>query len=271
MSRPIIAVTGPDKGGFPAWLFTAIAVWRAGGRPLRIRPGSYHQNITLPAFDGLIIGGGADVDPRRYEIESESLEERDQPKRKRGRMEISLSWVLSPMLYIMRRVFSLSASGVDLDRDHLEERCLNQALENNKPVLGICRGAQFINTHCGGRLYSELSGFYGESGNIWTVAPRKRIRIESESILYSLFGSESMINSLHKQAVSALGDHIRCSARDLAGVIQGIEYTEHRFVVGVQWHPEYLPAMKDQQRLFQRLVEVAAEPDFLVEEKPAGR
>ena len=61
--RPIIGITGPDAGGLSAWLFTARAIRRAGGRPVRIRPGNPHP---IDGLHGLVVGGGADVSPTLY-------------------------------------------------------------------------------------------------------------------------------------------------------------------------------------------------------------
>lgn len=254
--RPKIGVTGPDRGGFPAWIFTRLAIRRAGGHAIRLRPGRFSDPPVLPEIEGLVIGGGSDVDPAYYEVIPQP-EPADKAPCASSRPALLLSWVLAPFLLILRRCFSLSAAGVDSARDRFEKACLRHALQADLPVLGICRGAHFINIHCGGSLHSELSGFYGEAGNLATVSPRKRVAVEPGSRLRSIFGESAMVNSLHKQAVNRLGENIRCAARDEAGVIQAIEHEAHRFVLGVQWHPEYLPAMGDHQALFQKLVAAA--------------
>lgn len=64
--KPVIGVTGPDKGGLVAWLFAALAIRRAGGKPRRLRPGMWRE---MPELDGLVIGGGADVSPELYGAE----------------------------------------------------------------------------------------------------------------------------------------------------------------------------------------------------------
>lgn len=61
--RPVIGISGPDRGGAAAWLFTRMAVHRSGGRPVRIQP---RQPVEFDSLDGLIIGGGADIDPAIY-------------------------------------------------------------------------------------------------------------------------------------------------------------------------------------------------------------
>jgi putative glutamine amidotransferase len=63
-----------------------------------------------------------------------------------------------------------------------------------------------------------------------------------------------MVNSLHKQAVKKLGEGIKVSGRDDSGVVQAIEASQHRWVLGVQWHPEFLPTLRNHQRIFRALV-----------------
>jgi putative glutamine amidotransferase len=255
--HPLIGVTGPDRGGFPAWAFTWLAIRRAGGRAIRLRPGRFVGNRSLPELDGLILGGGADVDPQRYHRESDRMSSPADPPRSKGSSGRVLSWILAPFLLIARRIFSIGSHAVDRERDTFEDACLTTALEAGIPVLGICRGAQFINIHCGGSLHTDLAGFYGEAGNLGTVAPRKRIRLQPGSRLHAVLGDEAMVNSLHRQAVNRLGAGLAAIAHDDAGVVQAIEHSGHPFLSGVQWHPEYLPAMRDQQRIFQDLVTTA--------------
>ncbi|MCC5833567.1 MAG: gamma-glutamyl-gamma-aminobutyrate hydrolase family protein [Opitutales bacterium] len=251
--RAIVAITGPDRGGFPAWFLTALAVRRAGGKPLRLRPGKHAEAAELPKFEALIIGGGADIAPERARIPLRELFPKQDPQdRGKGRR---IGWLLAPFFLILRRIFAVKHSGLDPARDAFEERCLKQALEKNLPVLGICRGAQFINVHFGGSLHAELSGFYGEHGNPDSVYPRKRVHLQSDTLLRSLLNRDSLkVNSFHRQAVDQLGEGVKVSAQDEAKVIQAIEVENHPFIIGVQWHPEYLPTLNSQQRLFRSLI-----------------
>ena len=260
MRRPRVGVTGPDKGGFPAWLFTRISLFRAGARAVRLRPEKFSGNDRpLPPIDALIIGGGADVDPGRYLDGFEALREEIDATRERNRnFRWWLNILLAPVIYLIRGLFSLSASGGDPARDDFEERCLIHAIENDLPVLGICRGAQFINIHFKGTLHQGLDDFYGEKGNLDTVFPRKRVHIDRETRLHRIFDDDDiLVNSLHNQAVDRLGSGLRVCARDRADVVQAIEDTSHPFLVGVQWHPEYLPLVRTQQKLFRELVRCA--------------
>lgn len=268
--RPSIGVTGPDRGGFPAWICTRVAVARAGGKAIRLRPGRFKDGQRLPKIDGLILGGGADLEPALYGAEPppEPADEAPRDSPLLGRL---LSWMLAPLLAVLRRLFSLSAGGVDRDRDRFEAECLRAAFDDGLPVLGICRGAQFLNVRAGGTLHTELSGFYGEAGNIHSVVPRKRVNIADGTRLRALLGEAALVNSLHLQAVDQLGEGMVCAARDGSGVIQAIEHTGRAFTIGVQWHPEYLPAMRDQQRIFQELVKSARGIEGQSGDPPAAR
>jgi len=254
--RPLIGITGPDKGGFIAWFFAAIAVRRAGGKPRRIRP---DMNREIPPLDGLIIGGGADVSPELYG--AEELEQlRELSKDKRGRRWLRfLFFFVSFGITLVRKLFSLGhLAGPDPKRDELEKKLLADALERGIPVLGICRGAQFINVHLGGTLHQDISSFYNETPKAETIYPRKKILITEGSSLHDIIGSgTAKVNSLHNQAVDKPGDGVALVAREPNGVVQGLEIAEHPFVIGIQWHPEYLPQIESQQNLFRQMVKLA--------------
>jgi gamma-glutamyl-gamma-aminobutyrate hydrolase PuuD len=258
--KPLIAVTGPDHGGFPAWACTALAVYRSGGYPVRLTPRMFRYDPSLPPFDGLVLGGGADIDPGRYgeEIQAFFTENTEQIDPKKSLARRILAKLVAPFLFVWRGLFSLTASKVDRERDAFEQSCLKKALRESLPVLGICRGAQFLNTHLGGTLYDDLSSFYVEEDKVSSVLPRTRVKLEQDSYLRFLFGSDVLhVNSLHNQAVKELGVGLRAVAHDPAGVIQAIELVDRPGVLGVQWHPEYLPVSRSQQRLFRALVQEA--------------
>lgn len=259
--RPVIGVTGPDEGGSAAWWFSRFALWRAGARARRITPS---RRTGIEELAGLLLGGGADVDPALYgevpptlaeAIEEDEGEEegRSWGRRWRGRLVAVLTLGL-------RRLFARKRAvvGGDPSRDELETELIRGALAEGKPILGICRGAQLLNVHLGGTLHQDLEAFYEETLQIRTVRPRKRIEIEPGSLLAELLNTAACrVNALHSQAVDHLGEGVRVAAREGSGVIQAIEHTELPFLLGVQWHPEYLPQSRRQRRLFQGLVEAA--------------
>jgi putative glutamine amidotransferase len=209
--------------------------------------------MELPAFHGLVLGGGADIEPSKAGIQVDDLlPPKEAESDGDGRI---LAWLFAPLLLLFRGVLAIHHAEVDEARDSFEDRCLHLALENGRPVLGICRGAQLINIHFGGTLYPELSGFYGESGNPASVYPRKNVAIKENSLLSRIMGQNTlMVNSLHKQAVNELGEGITASGRDDSGVVQAIEADAHPWVLGVQWHPEFLPTLSKHQLIFRDLI-----------------
>ncbi|HMJ12886.1 MAG TPA: gamma-glutamyl-gamma-aminobutyrate hydrolase family protein [Polyangiaceae bacterium] len=259
MSRPLIGVSGPDRGGYPAWFFASWAIRFAGGRPLRLTPS---RGLPDRPLDALVLGGGADVDPSLYGEDATvpALKPQIQGKSARSIVRVLLGYVVAPIVYLIRRLFSVRHSGLDPARDALENELLKRAIREGAPVLGICRGAQLINVHLGGTLHRDVTSFYVESANPWTMFPRKRVKIEADSHLAELLGrTHAFVNSLHRQAVGQLGSGLIATAREHNGVVQGIETPDPSFLVGVQWHPEYLPQRPEQRRLFREFVRAARE------------
>ncbi|HYG86383.1 MAG TPA: gamma-glutamyl-gamma-aminobutyrate hydrolase family protein [Azospirillum sp.] len=219
MARPLIGITASARGARISSWFNRMAVWRAGGRAVRITTTELFPFETL---DGLVVGGGDDIDATLY------------------------GETARPHIRI------------DPDRDRLEMLALDIAERLSIPVLGICRGSQMINVHRGGSLHVDIHEVYEEAPRMRTVLPRKRITIVPDSGLYRILGiSECRVNALHHQSVDRLGDGVHLVAKDRAGVAQAIEVPGTRLLVGVQWHPEYLVADPRQQNLFRTLVGAA--------------
>lgn len=254
--RPIIGVTGPDKGGFIAWMFSWLAVWRAGGIARRLRPRMWRD---IPEINGLIIGGGADVSPELYGAQELEDLKKLSKKRDRKRWRQFLFFFVTFGITLFRKLFSLGyLAGPDPQRDELEKRLLSYALAHELPILGICRGMQFINVHCGGTLHQNIAPFYNETPKADTIYPRKRVLIDEDSRLSQILKTTSaQVNSLHNQAVNMPGKGIRFTAREPNGIVQALELSEADFVMGIQWHPEYLPQVQTQQQLFHELIRLA--------------
>lgn len=229
MTAPVIAVTGPSRRGWLGFWSAWLALRRAGARPRRVRPP--YRPAQLDDVTGVVIGGGAHIEPTLYEQTH-----------------------LEGYLY-------------DRERDELEWRVVEHALQHRLPLLGICRGAQLLNVYCGGSLFqdlvSDLPGVTLRSSHM----ARKRITVEPGTTTARVMGVHTVrVNSLHRQGVDRLGRGLRIAARDAQGIVQAIELDEAsaRFVIGVQWHPEYLPARPSHQRLFRALVaaaRTAGQPD----------
>lgn len=211
-------------------------------------------------LDALILGGGADVDPARYEDAAEAFGEvlRAASDMQRGPTGRGSSRVLGPIVMLLRQLLAKPFTGLDPARDELERKLLDVALRRDWPVLGICRGAQLLNVHYGGTLYQDLKEFYVERPQLRTVLPRKVIAVAEESRLAGIVGSNRLlVNSLHRQAVRTLGAGLAIVARETTGVVQAIEDPAHRFRIGVQWHPEFIPQHPRHARIFAELVACA--------------
>jgi putative glutamine amidotransferase len=223
--RPLIGVTGPARGGHSGWSFSWLALRRMGARVRRLRPPL--RQALLDELDGVVIGGGAHVEPSRYA---------QQP---------SIEYVY------------------DEQRDEFEWAVLGSVMERRLPLLGICRGAQLINVFRGGTLYQNLPEDIPGIHLKRHVLARKRIELVNDTLLARVMGVHNVrVNSLHRQGVRELGEGLRVSARDEWGIVQAIETGERGgpFLLGVQWHPEYLPAHPAHRRLFRELVVAAAGP-----------
>lgn len=258
-NRPNIGVTGPDEGGRAAWWFTWFAVFIHGGRAIHIRP---EDGIPDADIHGLIIGGGADINPTYYGSEEvRDLLSEDQEVSGIRQFFIYLATIFFfPIIYLIRKLFSTSSAGIDKERDELEFTVLEEALSKGIPVLGICRGAQLINIHLGGTLHGDISNYYTERPQVKTVWPKKKVQLAKESTLHRILGHQYVwINALHNQAVDTLGNDLEIVAREDNGVVQAIEHKSRKFVLGVQWHPEYMPQIPPQRRIFKTLVEEARE------------
>lgn len=256
--RPRIGVTGPDSGGMASWLAIAFAVWRAGGHPLRITPA---RPRALDRLDALIIGGGADVAPELYgEQDDADLEDAVKHSSTRWSRR-ALTLLLLPVLWLLR-VLLRSSHRIpgDAARDVLESALIDEADARSVPMLGICRGAQLINVRRGGTLHRDLADYYMESTQVTTLLPYKPVNIVSGSRLSQILGRTQMnVNSLHRHAVRDTGEHMQIAACEDNGVVQAIEDPRRAFLIGVQWHPEYLPQRPEQRRLFAALVAAARE------------
>jgi putative glutamine amidotransferase len=256
--RPIIGVTGPDHGGESAWWFSRLAVWMGGGHAVRITP--LHPR-AIETLEGLILGGGADVDPKLYDLE-------DVPTLARAAAAAGsaaprtlaaqlLSLILFPLTWLSRKLAGhAKIASVDPARDALEMNLLAGAVARGLPVLGICRGAQLINVFFSGSLHRSLAGFYVEDSELRTILPLKRVTVVADSNLSRLLRGRAnlRVNALHRQAISRLGSEIRVAATDRNSIVQAVEHARLRFVLGVQWHPEYLPQLPEQRALVAALV-----------------
>lgn len=214
--KPIIAVTTSNRSGWRIFPLVAFNIWLAGGRARRWGAG---RDADLDDVDGVVIGGGDDISPDLYGGEL------------------------------------VTSAQLDPERDALEQTLVIGCQKRNMPLLGICRGSQMLNVALGGTLDQDAYGTYESFRKVYTILPRKRVKIVPETRMAEVAGLEPMrVNALHSQAVQDLGHGLRVAARDQGGMVQGIERIEDPFALGVQWHPEHLFYARRQRALFRALV-----------------
>ena len=232
MARPVIAIPGrlsPEATNVRGEAFASgqrysRALVRAGALPVIVPPiadGVATMVETLSRFDGLILHGGGDVDPRRYGEEPSA-----------------------DALY-----------GIIPDHDEVEFALLASARELGMPVLAICRGMQVLNVACGGSLVQDI----GDESHWHELHPVELDR--SSRIADAIgTGRASACHSVHHQALKVVGDGLRVTGRADDGMIEAVELDGEAWVVGVQWHPEdTAPGDPEQQRLFDAFVATAAQ------------
>ncbi|HEY7884974.1 MAG TPA: gamma-glutamyl-gamma-aminobutyrate hydrolase family protein [Cellvibrionaceae bacterium] len=217
--RPLIGITGPRRRALLPRLLVALALYVYGARPVQLHPG---ESYDLDSFDGLVVTGGHDVDPVLYAAEPEVHPRYDQ------------------------------------ERDAFESAAIDSALVRGLPLLGICRGAQLLNIRLGGSLFQELRSRRSKTSNRWTILPLKTLCLTGPSKLAELFECQRcQINSLHNQGIDRVGEGLLVTGRDLDGIVQSIEDPSFDYLMGVQWHPEFLLLSRRQRRLFAKLVATA--------------
>lgn len=129
-------------------------------------------------------------------------------------------------------------------RDGFEYKLLEQAIDNNIPVLGICRGCQFINVYFKGSLIYDIPTIrkVDHSKLEKNTMRTHNVNIISETLLYNCVQqSKGEVNSSHHQSVDRLGEGLIISAKADDGIVEAIEYAEKvnkSFLMGIQWHPE---------------------------------
>ncbi len=229
--RPVIGVSCyGERAAWGAWDVDAVVLHRAyveaieasGGAVVVVPPVTDELSIdaVLDRLDGLVLAGGADINPADYGHDAH--ETTDRPR---------------------------------LDRDSTERRLYRGARDRALPVLGICRGVQVMAVESGGHLVQDLPaagygtlhrerpGTFTEHGATFDVGSLVARVLDTTS---------ATINSSHHQAVADAGSlTITGHAED--GTVEVLEDPDAAFVLGVQWHPE----MSADRRLFEALVTAA--------------
>jgi putative glutamine amidotransferase len=212
-------VTGNGRRWAPSWWCTWLALRLVGAVPERI---SVRHAPSGKPLDGVIIGGGNDIGPEHYG----------------GDVEAKVK--------------------ADPARDELEIAWIKKALESGLPLLGICRGAQLINVVLGGSLHQDIRPLRQRTYNRPGLLPTKQVRLAQDSRVARVCGKTRLrVNSLHHQAVKDPGEDLVVVGRDLDEIVQAVESSSQRRIIGVQWHPEYLIYLPSQLVLFRWLIRSA--------------
>lgn len=182
----------------------------------------------MDRVDGLLLSGGVDIDPQSY-----------------GDALVNERW------------------RGQLDRDRFELALFREALAQKLPILGVCRGMQFINVAYGGTLWQDIPSLRPMS-----VLHRNQelydgltheLEVVPDTFLAEIFGTDTtIVNSVHHQGIKTLGQGLTAIAYAQDGLIEAVMSHPADNVVGVQWHPEWMRDSQPNQQLFEWFVGKAA-------------
>jgi putative glutamine amidotransferase len=221
MGRPVIGIcTALERARWGMWDQQAVllsrsyveAVQRAGALVVMLPPDELllrSPEEALDLLDGLMMAGGADIDPASYGAQPHPETLDTVP-----------------------------------ERDRFEIALLRAAIERELPVLGICRGMQLINVAYGGTLLQHLPERFGHHEHLrvpgtFDGADHDVDLVEGSLAARAAGETHHATKSHHHQGVDRLGDGLRISGTSaMDGLPEAIEMPGQRFVLGVQWHPE---------------------------------
>ena len=233
-TAPVIGLTGNFQDGncmLAEGYYQSIL--KAGGTPFIIPCYDDADTLinTLEKLDGILLTGGADINP--LFLGEEPVKE---------------------------------LHGINPRRDRQELLLTRLAADRQIPILGICRGIQTMNAAFGGPLYQDIhSQMEGtrikHSQELDRSYASHTVTIEKDTLLHNLFKADTIaVNSFHHQAVKEAAPGFRVCARATDGVIEAMESTEYKSMLGVQWHPECFILKGDEcmMPLFHWLIQEAA-------------
>ncbi len=211
-----VLVTGSGSKSRFAWGAIRLIYAMYGIKPTFVSAGDFYAKKE---FDALIISGGEDIDPSTYGSRAGCRHRCD---KKRDLMELTL---------------------------------LEKALEKKAPILGICRGMQLINVFFKGTLHYDIKGLDLPYPHPHTPLPLKTVYLKDGSVLKSLAKRDTIrVNALHRQAIEKPGENIKATALDRNSIIQAIEHERYESLIGVQWHPEFMPYSAISRKIFRFLI-----------------
>lgn len=213
MKKPIICIIPEcdSKGNIVVKKEYLHSIEMAGGVPAIL---SFYTDCKdsinfIDCSDGFLLTGGPDVNPLFYE--EEPIEE---------------------------------CGSINPELDKFEIELLSVIKRTSKPVLGICRGIQVINVALGGTLIQDLPTYkakFGHNQKAKGTVLTHSVEVIKDTLLYDIVKKNSFtVNSFHHQACKKLGNGLIANALTLDGIIEAASLANHRFFLGVQWHPECL-------------------------------
>lgn len=236
MAKPLIGITtrnGKDSDGHP---FTALqhsyvnAIIQAGGLPVLIPSNLFVEDFLdlYSRVSGILFSGGGDISLNYFHGS-------DHPR----------------------------IGEVDDNRDFTEISLMRVAVNEGKPVLGICRGAQVMNVALGGTLYTHIyDQLQGALDHAYPGDLRRTlvhpVNVEETSLSAEIFGETLLnVNSLHHQGLKDIAPGLRVAGQAPDGLVEVVEIPDHPYAVAVQWHPEWLTDQAAMQRLFKSFVDAS--------------
>lgn len=224
-------------GVIPLWDEERKSIWmlpgyldgirNAGGLPVILPLTSNQADAAtlLMKCDGLLMTGGQDVDP-----------------------------------FLYGHTATDRCGAVCRERDEMETHFFHEAIRQNIPILGICRGLQMINVLMGGTLYQDLPTETNSRINHHMQAPYDRVShqvsLTPDTALHQLLQVEDMgVNSYHHQAIKVLGAELEVMAVAEDGIVEAVLLPSRKFVWAVQWHPEYDLTNSSSQKIFKAFID----------------
>ena len=231
--KPVIGITlNEDVNDYSVFLsqYYFRVIEEVGGVPMLIPPVKNPEVLdqVLDMVNGLILSGGGDVDPVHINEE--------------------------PIVELGR---------ITPDRDYTELELVKGALKRDLSVLAICRGMQLLNIVAGGTIYQDINSQirkvlkHNQKAPKWY--PTHGIKVQEESKLFNIIGAKQLrVNSFHHQAVAKPALDFIVVGQSDDGIIEAIESQKHKFVMGLQWHPECMWERNHHSlKIFERFVKSA--------------
>lgn len=221
--RPVIGITGNTGEGMTKLLegYTH-SVEAAGGIPFIIPPTADKETLLalLDRVDGILLSGGGDLNP--------------------------LCWGEDPIAQL---------GEINAQRDAFELLLVRLAYDRCLPLFGICRGMQVMAVALGGSVFQDMAAAMPDATLIKHSQQAARgvathyVEALEGTLVHRLCGERFSVNSYHHQSVNTTGDLLRITACAVDGVVEAVESTEGRPLLGVQWHPECFSSVGDDRFL----------------------